>query len=295
MTDSEGYEQIQLVSYTYKVAESLTQSQGLQLSPTVQPLLSTMASVPMYSVDMPDVAGQGLLVNLTDTVTAKLKGIEDGVIIQQTELLSESEDDAASMPSSSSSSGHLRSQISEQAKKIVDLEQKVQELLAWRERAVSALIPISPPPSPRAAPSPVATPQEVSTPAEVVIDPAVRSLSENIIKVVMKYGCHVAVDDTNYVGFWQGKSKFLPNIERQITSNSPIRMVMPAFPCKSPNAQDKVLGRLPDLGEEVALAHLQGMCDSIGEIYEHGAELCLASDGLVYNGKSLLHYISTNF
>ena len=47
---------------------------------------------------------------------------------------------------------------------------------------------------------------------------------------------------------------------------------------------EKVLGKLPDLGEELALMHLNGLCESIAEIYEHGAEISLASDGLVYNG-----------
>ncbi len=47
---------------------------------------------------------------------------------------------------------------------------------------------------------------------------------------------------------------------------------------------DKVLGTLPDLGEELALTHLNGLCESIAEIYEHGAELVITSDGLVYNG-----------
>ena len=44
---------------------------------------------------------------------------------------------------------------------------------------------------------------------------------------------------------------------------------------------EKVLGTLPDLGEEIALMHLNGLCESIAEIYEHGAEIVIASDGLV--------------
>lgn len=49
---------------------------------------------------------------------------------------------------------------------------------------------------------------------------------------------------------------------------------------------EKVLGTLPDLGEELALMHLNGLCESIAEIYEYGAELVIASDGLVYNGNA---------
>lgn len=294
-----------------------------------------MAPAPICPDKMPDLAGQDVLFNLTDGVTAKLKGLEDGIIIQQTELLRDTEEDTASIPSSprsDSSSESLRSQVFEQAKKIDELEQKVRQLLEWRENAVIPAPP-SPPPSAREASapfdvatdpatdsiikvitkygyqvarevlewreaalipaSPSSSPQEASTPSDVVTDPATRTLSERIIKVITNYGCHVAIDDTNYVGFWQGRTKFLPIVERQVTAGAPIRMVMPAFPCKSPNAKDKVLGRLPDLGEEIALAHLQGMCDSLAEIYEHGAELCLVSDGLVYNGKRRLHQIAT--
>lgn len=87
---------------------------------------------------------------------------------------------------------------------------------------------------------------------------------------------------------WTGKNKFLPLVERSIEHSAPIKMVLPAFPCKSINKVDKVLGTLPDLGEELAFMHLNGMCESIVEIYEHGAEIVVASDGLVYNGKSSL-------
>jgi pyoverdine/dityrosine biosynthesis protein Dit1 len=61
--------------------------------------------------------------------------------------------------------------------------------------------------------------------------------------------------------------------------------VLPAFPFKSPNRVDKTLGSLPDLGEELALQHLNGLCESIKEIYEPGAKVTITSDGLVYNGK----------
>ena len=34
--------------------------------------------------------------------------------------------------------------------------------------------------------------------------------------------------------------------------------------------------------------HLNGLCESIAEIYKPGAELVITSDGLVYNGNSEL-------
>lgn len=80
---------------------------------------------------------------------------------------------------------------------------------------------------------------------------------------------------------------FLPMIVSYIESQEPVRMVLPAFPFKSPNCEDKALGILPDLGEELALHHLNGLCQNIGRVYEHGAEVHITSDGLVYNGMRL--------
>lgn len=82
----------------------------------------------------------------------------------------------------------------------------------------------------------------------------------------------------------EGVINFLPLIYARIKAKEPIRMVLPAFPFKSPNKQHKVLGTLPDKGEEFSLAHLDGICRAIGDVYDHGATICIASDGIVYNG-----------
>ncbi|KAI9372304.1 Clavaminate synthase-like protein [Aspergillus egyptiacus] len=76
---------------------------------------------------------------------------------------------------------------------------------------------------------------------------------------------------------------FLPAILAWVQKEEPVRMILPAFPFKSPNNQDKTLGLLPDLGEELALQHLHGLCLNIAQVYRHGAEVHIASDGLVYN------------
>ncbi|KAL5342007.1 Pyoverdine/dityrosine biosynthesis protein-domain-containing protein [Aspergillus crustosus] len=82
---------------------------------------------------------------------------------------------------------------------------------------------------------------------------------------------------------WEDVETFLPTILTYIENNEPIRMILPAFPFKSPNNQNKTLGILPDLGEELALNHLNGLCLNISRIYEPGAEVHISSDGLVYN------------
>ncbi|KAI1505979.1 putative pyoverdine/dityrosine biosynthesis protein [Biscogniauxia marginata] len=81
----------------------------------------------------------------------------------------------------------------------------------------------------------------------------------------------------------EGDLKFLAQIYAKVTANEPILMCLPAFPFKSPNTTSKVLGRLPDKAEEFALAHLNGLCAAIGDIYPPGARLMIVSDGLVYN------------
>jgi pyoverdine/dityrosine biosynthesis protein Dit1 len=42
---------------------------------------------------------------------------------------------------------------------------------------------------------------------------------------------------------------------------------------------------MPDFGEELALAHLNGLCQNIAEVYAPGADVYISSDGLVYNGQ----------
>ncbi|OTA98115.1 hypothetical protein M426DRAFT_17741 [Hypoxylon sp. CI-4A] len=76
---------------------------------------------------------------------------------------------------------------------------------------------------------------------------------------------------------------FLAQIYSRVAANEPLLMCLPAFPFKSPNTSTKVLGRLPDKAEEFGLAHLNGLCASIGDIYAPGASLMIVSDGLVYN------------
>ncbi|KAI2464394.1 Pyoverdine/dityrosine biosynthesis protein-domain-containing protein [Annulohypoxylon bovei var. microspora] len=76
---------------------------------------------------------------------------------------------------------------------------------------------------------------------------------------------------------------FLSQIYSRVSVNEAVLMCLPAFPFKSPNTSRKVLGRLPDKAEEFALAHLNGLCAAIGDVYKPGARLMIVSDGLVYN------------
>ncbi|MCJ1317819.1 hypothetical protein MMC15_003146 [Xylographa vitiligo] len=101
-------------------------------------------------------------------------------------------------------------------------------------------------------------------------------LSLQILDIIQRYGQNA--DDG-----WVGKQKFRPFVEEYVKDQKPVEMVLPAFPFKSPNRKDKVLGNMPDLGEELALMHLNGLCESITRIYAPGAHVTITSDGLVYN------------
>lgn len=116
----------------------------------------------------------------------------------------------------------------------------------------------------------------------VAIERPETKVAHQILEIIQRYGDNVVSGEDS----WPGRTKFLPLVEAFVAKSEPVLMVLPAFPFKSPNRRDKTLGSLPDLGEEVALMHLNGLCSSIAETYEHGANVVITSDGLVYNGAS---------
>jgi pyoverdine/dityrosine biosynthesis protein Dit1 len=71
------------------------------------------------------------------------------------------------------------------------------------------------------------------------------------------------------------------SLERFVERDEPIHFVVPAFPAKSPN-RGKVLGELPDLGEQVSLGFLQSLCDYVSHFYKPGARITICSDGHVF-------------
>lgn len=61
-----------------------------------------------------------------------------------------------------------------------------------------------------------------------------------------------------------------------------LRFVLPAFPAKSPNPL-KTMGKLPDLGEVLALQRLNDFCGEVTGAYAPGAEVIICSDGRVFS------------
>ncbi len=70
-------------------------------------------------------------------------------------------------------------------------------------------------------------------------------------------------------------------VRSALASDQPLELVLPAFPAKSPNPE-KVLGKLPDMAELVALRSLQRLCDDLTALHPPGVRLHLCSDGLVF-------------
>jgi pyoverdine/dityrosine biosynthesis protein Dit1 len=74
----------------------------------------------------------------------------------------------------------------------------------------------------------------------------------------------------------------LPKVRRFVVNDEPVHLLLPAFPAKSPNTS-KVLGKLPDMAEELALKFLERVCREIREFYAPGARVTVCSDGRVFS------------
>ena len=68
-----------------------------------------------------------------------------------------------------------------------------------------------------------------------------------------------------------------------VSRGDPINFLLPAFPCKSPNTIDKVLGTLPDKAEDRALDYLHEFCSRISSAHGPGCNLLIFADGRVYS------------
>jgi len=80
----------------------------------------------------------------------------------------------------------------------------------------------------------------------------------------------------------KGKIDYMEQIKFFINRNLQIQFVLPAFPFKSANHQNKTLSALPDKGEELALQNISNFCEKINSIYEPGVRFIIVSDGRVF-------------
>ncbi|KAH7392178.1 hypothetical protein DE146DRAFT_723272 [Phaeosphaeria sp. MPI-PUGE-AT-0046c] len=102
-------------------------------------------------------------------------------------------------------------------------------------------------------------------------------ISLQILQVVATYGSVSGQSDAARQGF----SAYLPLVEKQVHAGEPIQLLLSGFPFKAPFSSGHVLGQTPDLGEQLALEHLNGICSNIAAIYDKGAKIFICSNGLL--------------
>ncbi|KAL7809571.1 Pyoverdine/dityrosine biosynthesis domain-containing protein [Trichoderma gracile] len=127
-------------------------------------------------------------------------------------------------------------------------------------------------------PAPITVP---AVPLTAGVDAASLETASKILHIIDRYRLKRPIDAE--VKRDEGALKFLALIYSHVKAGDAVPMCLPAFPFKSPNSQSKVLGKLPDRAEELALAHLHGLCLAVQDVYPPGASLTIISDGLVYN------------
>jgi hypothetical protein len=79
-----------------------------------------------------------------------------------------------------------------------------------------------------------------------------------------------------------GRAYFSDRIHHFTSQHARLEFCLPAFPCKSSNL-NKVAGKEPDRGEELALINLHRFVEEVEEIYEPGAKVWIISDGHVFS------------
>ena len=109
------------------------------------------------------------------------------------------------------------------------------------------------------------------------------SLSKEILQKIFEYRVliHEEASDEDYQNVSEQFNPHIEKVSSAVQVNSPIVMILPAFPGKSPNRK-KTLGAMPDLAEREALAKLHELCKSIEAIYAPGAKVLICSDGYCF-------------
>lgn len=75
------------------------------------------------------------------------------------------------------------------------------------------------------------------------------------------------------------KEKIFPFLE----TNRPIDFVMLGYPMKSANDRDKVIGKVPDLAEEISLKNFASFNEQVKQFHAPGVRIHIVNDGYVFN------------
>ncbi|KAK3311871.1 Pyoverdine/dityrosine biosynthesis protein-domain-containing protein [Apodospora peruviana] len=101
----------------------------------------------------------------------------------------------------------------------------------------------------------------------------VLEISNRILSIVYKYA--LAKFENTAVKHAAGHPKFMSVVSAYVANRKPVLMCLPAFPFKSANKAYKLFGIPPDKANELALAHLNTMCQRIAAVYKPGAKLTI--------------------
>lgn len=80
----------------------------------------------------------------------------------------------------------------------------------------------------------------------------------------------------------KGRAYLESQLQYFTEQNRAIQLLLPGFPCKSPNDIDKAFSDMPDYGEVSAIEQLDKLCFDINAIYPPGSELTILSDGTTF-------------
>lgn len=80
-----------------------------------------------------------------------------------------------------------------------------------------------------------------------------------------------------------GKQALADKLFKFVANNEPLKFSMLGYPMKSPNTRDKVLGDMPDLGEQKSLENFRDFDNAIREVYAPGIDVAIISDGYIFS------------
>lgn len=123
-----------------------------------------------------------------------------------------------------------------------------------------------------------------SSPPSMSFEEPTRNVVEDVIGILKRFSQHANDDPSHETEVFKHDAR--EKLENFISERREITLVLPAFPWKNRNTE-KVIGRHPDLGEELGLARLNHLCEEIRKVYMFGARVHLIADGPVYNGMEL--------
>ena len=97
---------------------------------------------------------------------------------------------------------------------------------------------------------------------------------DEVFELVLKNWMYGVCEKYGAEDFAQLRESITTLMKQQL----PLKFLLPAFPCKSPNVDHKVLGISPDFVEVKAIECLLKTLRQLEIIYEHGAKIVLMSD-----------------